>query len=96
MMCISIDVLQNLIYQKDKIGYENLNIVFTSIHGTTYTTIPKALAKAGFTKVDLVKEQMIPSGNFPTVESPNPEEPAALNNGSRFSKYYQWRYRYRL
>lgn len=66
------------LYQKDKIGYENLNIVFTSIHGTTYTTIPKALAKAGFTKVDLVKEQMIPSGNFPTVESPNPEEPAAL------------------
>ena len=67
------------LYQKDKIGYENLNIVFTSIHGTTYTTIPKALAKAGFTKVDLVKEQMIPSGNFPTVESPNPGEPKALS-----------------
>ncbi|MDO4225329.1 MAG: phospho-sugar mutase [Bergeyella zoohelcum] len=67
------------LYQKEKTGYDNLNIVFTSIHGTTYTTIPKALAKAGFPKVDLVKEQMIPSGNFPTVESPNPEEPAALS-----------------
>ena len=66
------------LYQKDKIGYENLNIVFTSIHGTTYTTIPKALEKAGFKKIDLVTEQMIPSGNFPTVESPNPEEPKAL------------------
>ena len=68
--------MQNSLYQN--MGRDNLNIVFTSIHGTTYTTIPKALAKAGFTKVDLVKEQMIPSGNFPTVESPNPEEPAAL------------------
>lgn len=71
--------IQNSLYQKDKIGYDNLNIVFTSIHGTTYTTVPKALEKAGFKKIDLVKEQMIPSGNFPTVESPNPEEPAALS-----------------
>lgn len=71
--------MENSLYQKDKIGYDQLNIVFTSIHGTTYTTIPKALKKAGFAKVDLVAEQMIPSGNFPTVESPNPEEPAALS-----------------
>ncbi|WOC50865.1 phosphoglucomutase [Bergeyella porcorum] len=71
--------MKNSLYHKDKKGYDQLNIVFTSIHGTTYTTIPKALAKAGFTRVDLVKEQMIPSGNFPTVESPNPEEPAALS-----------------
>lgn len=70
--------IENSLYQKDKTGYDNLNIVFTSIHGTTYTTIPKALRKAGFQKIDLVKEQMIPSGNFPTVDSPNPEEPAAL------------------
>ncbi len=70
--------IQNSLYQKEKKGYDNLNIVFTSIHGTTYTTVPQALKKAGFTKIDLVKEQMIPSGNFPTVESPNPEEPAAL------------------
>ena len=48
------------------------------MHGTTYTTVPQALRKAGFKKIDLVTEQMIPSGNFPTVESPNPEEPAAL------------------
>lgn len=70
--------IENSLYQKDKTGYDLLNIVFTSIHGTTYTTVPQALKKAGFTRVDLVKEQMIPSGNFPTVESPNPEEPAAL------------------
>ena len=69
--------IENSTYQN--IGKENLNIVFTSIHGTTYTTIPQALRKAGFTKIDLVQEQMIPSGNFPTVESPNPEEPEALS-----------------
>lgn len=70
--------IENSLYQKDKKGYDNLNIVFTSIHGTTYTTVPKALEKAGFKHIELVKEQMIPSGNFPTVKSPNPEEPAAL------------------
>ncbi|MHA6697630.1 phospho-sugar mutase [Chryseobacterium sp. A321] len=68
--------IENSIYQK--VGFEDLNIVFTSIHGTTYTTVPQALEKVGFKKIDLVKEQMIPSGNFPTVKSPNPEEPAAL------------------
>lgn len=69
--------MENSLYQN--VGRDNLNIVLTSIHGTTYTTVPKALKKAGFTKLDLVKEQMIPSGNFPTVASPNPEEPAALS-----------------
>jgi phosphoglucomutase len=44
------------------------------------------LAKAGFTRVDLVTEQMIPSGNFPTVESPNPEEPAALSMAMDLAK----------
>lgn len=68
--------MENSLYQN--VGRDNLNIVFTAIHGTTYATIPKALEKAGFKKVDFVTEQMIPSGNFPTVESPNPEEPAAL------------------
>ena len=68
--------MENSLYQN--VGRDNLNIVFTSIHGTTYATVPQALAKAGFKKVDLVREQMIPSGNFQTVASPNPEEPAAL------------------
>ena len=78
--------IENSLYQKDKTGYENLNIVFTSIHGTTYTTVPKALEKAGFKKIDLVKEQMVPSGNFPTVESPNPEEPKALEMAMDLAK----------
>lgn len=76
--------MQYSLYQN--VGRDQLNVVFTSIHGTTYTTIPKALKKAGFKKVDLVTEQMIPSGNFPTVESPNPEEPAALEMAMDLAK----------
>ncbi|GAA0871898.1 phospho-sugar mutase [Gangjinia marincola] len=57
---------------------ENLDIVFTSLHGTSITMIPQVLEKAGFTKVHIVKEQAKPNGDFPTVKSPNPEEPEAL------------------
>ncbi|MDO7628795.1 MAG: phospho-sugar mutase, partial [Flavobacteriaceae bacterium] len=54
-----------------------LNIVFTSLHGTSITAIPAVLEKAGYT-VNIVKAQAEPDGNFPTVSSPNPEEPEAL------------------
>ncbi len=57
---------------------ENLKIVFTSLHGTSITMIPKVLEKAGYRNVEIVKEQEEPNGNFPTVKSPNPEEPEAL------------------
>lgn len=56
----------------------DLNIVYTSLHGTSITMMPKAFEKAGFSQVHIVKEQEKPDGNFPTVKSPNPEEPAAL------------------
>ena len=57
---------------------ENLKIVFTPLHGTSIMAIPQALKKAGFSDVTIVKEQKKPDGNFPTVKSPNPEEPEAL------------------
>ena len=57
---------------------DNLCIVFTSLHGTSITTIPETLKRAGYKNVHIVKEQEVPDGDFPTVESPNPEEPAAL------------------
>lgn len=57
---------------------KDLNIVFTSLHGTSITMVPDVLEKAGFTQVNLVEEQKKPDGNFPTVKSPNPEEPEAL------------------
>ena len=59
-------------------GKNNLNIVFTALHGTSIVSVPPALAKAGFTNVQLVEAQSTPDGNFPTVASPNPEESAAL------------------
>ncbi|WP_223551588.1 phospho-sugar mutase [Aestuariivivens sp. NBU2969] len=57
---------------------DNLSIVFTSLHGTSITAVPETLKQAGYKKVHIVKEQETPNGDFPTVESPNPEEPAAL------------------
>ena len=57
---------------------DNLTIVFTSLHGTSITTIPETLKRAGYDNVYIVEEQQEPNGDFPTVESPNPEEPAAL------------------
>ena len=56
----------------------NLNIVFTSLHGTSITMVPKVLQEAGYKNVSIVKEQALPDGGFPTVKSPNPEEPEAL------------------
>ncbi|WP_191858992.1 phospho-sugar mutase [Hanstruepera ponticola] len=57
---------------------DNLTIVFTSLHGTSITIIPETFKQAGYKNVHIVEEQAIPNGDFPTVKSPNPEEPAAL------------------
>ncbi|MBW1295733.1 phospho-sugar mutase [Aquimarina litoralis] len=57
---------------------DNTTIVFTSLHGTSITAVPDTLKKAGYSNVHIVKEQEVPDGNFPTVKSPNPEEPEAL------------------
>ncbi|GJQ07968.1 phosphoglucomutase [Capnocytophaga cynodegmi] len=57
---------------------ENLKVVFTSLHGTSITMVPEVLKRAGYTNVHIVEEQAKPDGNFPTVKSPNPEEPEAL------------------
>lgn len=57
---------------------QNLNVVFTSLHGTSITIIPETLKRAGYSNVHIVKEQEEPNGDFPTVKSPNPEEPEAL------------------
>ena len=59
-------------------GKDNFKIVFTSIHGTSITAIPDVLKMAGYENVAVIEEQATPDGNFPTVVSPNPEEPEAL------------------
>ncbi|MDG1850450.1 MAG: phospho-sugar mutase [Flavobacteriales bacterium] len=59
-------------------AHSDLPVVFTGIHGTGAVMVPKALKSVGFTNVMTVVEQDDIDGNFPTVKSPNPEEPAAL------------------
>ncbi|WEK21711.1 MAG: phospho-sugar mutase [Candidatus Pedobacter colombiensis] len=57
---------------------KDLKIVYSPIHGTGITLVPKALAQFGFTNLTIVEEQSKPDGNFPTVVYPNPEEKEAL------------------
>jgi len=67
-------------------GREDLKIVFTSLHGTSIKLIPEVLKRAGYTQVHIVKEQEAPDGNFPTVKSPNPEEPEALELATKLAE----------
>jgi phosphoglucomutase len=74
-----IDAVRSIALNPDVITQQkDMKIVFSPIHGATYKMVPEALRQLGFTNVITVPEQMVVSGNFPTVESPNPEETAAL------------------
>ncbi len=64
----------------------DLKIVYTPLHGTGMTMIPRSLAFWGFDNVHCVKEQMVKDGNFPTVDRPNPEFAEALTLGLRDAK----------
>ena len=70
--------IENASFNTPAEAKDNLSIVFTSLHGTSIKSIPETLEKAGYKKVHLVAEQAEPNGDFPTVKSPNPEEPEAL------------------
>ena len=67
-------------------GRENLKIVFTALHGTSVKLIPEVLKRAGYSQVHSIKEQEIPNGDFPTVKSPNPEEPEALEMATNLAE----------
>ena len=67
-------------------GRENLKIVFTSLHGTSIKLIPEVLKRAGYSQVHSIKEQEVPNGDFPTVKSPNPEEPEALEMATNLAE----------
>lgn len=70
--------IENASFGTSQEAKDNLNIVFTSLHGTSITLVPDTFAQAGYKNVNIVEEQRVPNGNFPTVKSPNPEEPEAL------------------
>ncbi len=76
---IYIDRIKTLSLSPDVIKkHSDLKIVYTPIHGTGKYLIPRSLANFGFKNVIHVPEQDVQSGNFPTVESPNPEVPSAM------------------
>ncbi|WP_430615462.1 phospho-sugar mutase [Flavobacterium sp. JP2137] len=70
--------IANASFQTAEQSKLDLKVVFTSLHGTSITIVPTVLLQAGYTNLHIVKEQAIPDGDFPTVKSPNPEEPEAL------------------
>jgi phosphomannomutase len=70
--------IKNASFETSAQAKDQLHIVFTSLHGTSIKVAPQTLEKAGYKNVHIVPEQAEPNGNFPTVISPNPEEPEAL------------------
>ena len=70
--------VKNGSYNTADTAKKDLKIVFTALHGTSITMIPRVLEAAGYTNVHVVAQQAAPDGDFPTVISPNPEEPEAL------------------
>jgi phosphoglucomutase len=65
---------------------KDLKIVYTPIHGTGITLVPAVLRRFGFEDIQIVQEQAIPDGNFPTVAYPNPEESEAMQYGLRLAQ----------
>ncbi len=72
------DSIQQGTFDVSKEARAKLSICYTSLHGTSIKSVPHILEAAGFTQLHIVQEQAEPNGDFPTVKSPNPEEPEAL------------------
>jgi phosphoglucomutase len=71
--------VKKLIPKQDAIARQaNISLVYSGLHGTGITMVPECLKRLGFTNVSIVQEQNTPDGNFPTVQSPNPEEKSAM------------------
>lgn len=78
--------VQNGSFGTSSSAKDDLKIVFTSLHGASSTATPQVLQKAGYKNVYLVEEQAEPNPNFPTVKSPNPEEPEALKMAMKLAE----------
>ena len=64
----------------------SLNMIYTPVHGTGTKLVPKLLERCGITNLKVVETQRIPDGNFPTVASPNPENPECFNEAKKLDK----------
>jgi phosphoglucomutase len=81
------DMVKSLsVYPEVCTRQSDLKIVYTSIHGSGIKLVPGILERFGFKNVTIVEEQAVPDGNFPTVNSPNPEEKDAMNLGMEKAK----------
>ncbi len=75
-----LDRIKGLSLSPDAVAaHKDMKIVYTPIHGCGYRLVPEALRKFGFENITTVPEQMVINGNFPTVESPNPEERTTMS-----------------
>lgn len=82
-----VDMVKSLSVYPDVIQKQkDLKIVYTPIHGTGITLVPRVLKSFGFENIVLVDEQIEPNGNFPTVVYPNPEESEAMSLGLKKAK----------
>jgi phosphoglucomutase len=71
--------VKKLIPKQDAIARQaDITLVYSGLHGTGITMVPECLKRLGFKNVNIVEEQNTPDGNFPTVQSPNPEEKSAM------------------
>ena len=81
-----LEMILGLRVSKDEEIDKDVKIVYSSIHGTGITMVPKALEKAGFKNISVVEAQAEPDGNFPTVVFPNPEETEAMQLALDFAE----------
>ena len=84
---IFLDEVKTLIIDPEVIArHKDLKIVYTPIHGCGRVLIPSSLRRWGFENIHCVEEQMVKDGNFPTVVSPNPENPEAMTMAINLAK----------
>ena len=72
------DILSLMLSPESRARHKDLKIVYTPLHGCGVKLVPECLRRLGFENVYHVAAQEVSGGNFPTVASPNPEEPAAM------------------
>ncbi len=72
------EVLARIPRKESIIKQKKISLVYSSLHGAGITMVPECLKRLGFENINIIEEQRIPDGNFPTVQSPNPEEKAAM------------------
>lgn len=74
------------VYPEVCAAQKDLKIVYTPIHGSGIVLVPEVLKRFGFHNINIVEEQSVPDGNFPTVVYPNPEEQDAMSIGLKKAK----------